>query len=465
MAHSFESPNGFVTALLTPAEMARADMLAGNVEALMEAAGRAVARAVLQRYKPCRVLVLAGPGNNGGDGRVAARYLAREGWPVRVLGLAEALPEDVKRAALVVDALFGAGLSRDISDPAAELLRAARRIVAVDVPSGLDGATGQVRGFAPQAELTVTFFRKKPGHLLYPGRALCGEVLLRQIGMPARVLDEIKPQCWENSPALFTLPRRTAAGHKYAAGDVTVLAGELPGAARLACAAARRAGAGMVTLAMETPKNMAAETPKHKSAEAPMALPEAGLILRTDPLDVLLQDRRRQTWVVGPGLGVAPAGATLAAVLAGGPRKILADADALTACAGAPEKLRGVAVITPHAAEFARVFGEIGADKLTAARRAAALCGAVVVLKGADTVIAAPDGRAAINANAPPHLATGGTGDVLAGLIAALLAQGMAPFEAACAGVWLHGEAANQSGPGLLAEDLPPLIPAVMAGL
>jgi ADP-dependent NAD(P)H-hydrate dehydratase / NAD(P)H-hydrate epimerase len=447
MAHSLKRPNVFMSELLTPAEMGRADALAGNVEALMEAAGRAVARAILQHYRPCHVLVLAGPGNNGGDGVVAARYLADAGWPVRVLRLAQANVADVRRAVLVIDALFGAGLQRDVAGKAAELLAAARRIVAVDVPSGVDGATGQVRGYAPQVELTVTFFRKKPGHLLYPGRGLCGEILLRQIGMPEQVLKEIRPQAWENSPALFALPHRAADGHKYVSGDVTVLSGSLPGAARLACAAARRAGAGMVTLA----------------ADVPMALPEAGLILRTDPLDILLQDKRRQTWVVGPGLGVAAAGAALAHLLAAGGKTILADADALTACAGVPEKLRGVAVITPHAGEFARVFGAIGADKLEAARRAAALCGAVVVLKGADTVIAAPDGRAAINSNAPPYLATGGTGDVLAGLIAALLAQGMVPFEAGCAGVWLHGQAANLAGPGLLAEDLPQHVAQAMA--
>jgi hydroxyethylthiazole kinase-like uncharacterized protein yjeF len=316
----------------------------------------------------------------------------------------------------------------------------------VDVPSGVDGSTGQVRGYAPQAELTVTFFRKKPGHLLYPGRGLCGEVLLRQIGMPDWVLADIQPQTWENGPALFTLPRRTAEGHKYAAGDLTVLSGAMPGAARLACAAARRAGAGMVTLA----------------ADAPATLPEAGLILRADPLEELLQDKRRVTWVVGPGLGVARAAKALSTLQADGGREILADADALTACKGAPEALRGVAIITPHAGEFERVFGPIGADRLQATRRAAASCGAVVVLKGADTVIAAPDGRAAINSNAPPWLATGGTGDVLAGLTASLLAQRMPRFEAACAGVWLHGAAAKLAGPDLLAEDLPQHLAAAM---
>jgi hydroxyethylthiazole kinase-like uncharacterized protein yjeF len=196
-------------------------------------------------------------------------------------------------------------------------------------------------------------------------------------------------------------------------------------------------------------------------AEAPAVLPEAGLILRTESLEELLQDARRQTWVCGPGLGVAEAGPKLAALIAAG-RVIVADADALTACAGAPERLRGVAVITPHEGEFVRVFGAPGPDKLAAARRAGAACGAVVVFKGADTVIAAPDGRAAINDNAPAWLATGGTGDVLSGLIAALLAQGMAPFEAACAGVWLHGAAARDCGPGMLAEDLPAAIPGVM---
>jgi hydroxyethylthiazole kinase-like uncharacterized protein yjeF len=434
--------------LLIPSEMARADEAAGNVEALMDAAGRAVARAILQRYRPCRVLVLAGPGNNGGDGKVAARYLAQAGWPVRVADAFTASVEDVRRAELVIDAVFGAGLSRDVSAQVADLLRAARRIIAVDVPSGVDGATGAVRGYAPQAELTITFFRKKPGHLLYPGRGLCGELLLCDIGMPNSVLEAINPQTWENTPALFTLPSRAATGHKYSAGDVTVLCGKLAGAARLACAAARRAGAGMVTLA----------------AKAPMVLPEAGLILRTDKLATLLQDDRRHTWVVGPGLGVERAGDALAQLIAK-QKTIVADADALTACAGAPEKLRGAAVITPHTGEFTRVFGAIGPSKLEAARRTAAATGAVTILKGADTVIAAPDGRAAINANAPVWLATGGTGDVLAGLTAALLAQGMAAFEAACAAVWLHGEAARSLGPGLLAEDLPAALPKVIVAL
>ena len=402
----------------------------------------------MRRCGKVPVLVLAGPGNNGGDGKVAARYLAQEGWPARVLDFREATPEEVARAGLVVDAVFGAGLSRDLDALTIALLRAARRIVAVDVPSGLDGGTGQIRGFAPQVEFTVTFVRKKPGHLLFPGRALCGEVLLRDIGMADAIIGQVRPDTWENGPALFRLPQRSAMGHKYSNGDVTILSGTLPGAARLAAMAARRAGAGMVSIA----------------AEDAAPLPEAGIMLRREPLDELLVDTRRKTWVVGPGLGVEAAGRKLARLLAGGELAIVADADALTACAGVPEKLRGVSVITPHEGEFTRLFGPLGQDKLAAARRAAALTGAVVVLKGPDSVIAAPDGVAAINANAPPWLATGGTGDVLAGLIAALLARGMAPFAAACAGVWLHGKAASQAGPGMLAEDLPPLLGRLAQG-
>jgi hydroxyethylthiazole kinase-like uncharacterized protein yjeF len=431
--------------ILTPAEMGRADALADNEAALMAAAGRAVARAVIRKYQPCRTLVLLGPGNNGGDGKVAARFLSEAGWPITLAPIATTTAAQVAAADLVIDAVFGAGLSRDISPPVADLLRAARRLVAIDIPSGVDGATGAVRGFAPRAELTVTFFRLKPGHLLYPGRGLCGEILLRDIGLPESVLESIKPQTFRNGPWLWTLPVQSGTGHKYSSGDVTVLCGTMPGAARLACAAARRVGAGMVTLLADTM----------------LIPPEAGLIVRADPLETLIADERRKIWVCGPGLGVGQAGEKLAALLAAG-KTVLADADALTAYTGAPEKLRGVAVITPHAGEFARVFGPHGPDKLGAVRAAAAATGAVTVLKGADTIIASPDGRAAINNNAPPWLATGGTGDILSGIIAALLAQGLPPFEAACAGVWLHGAAAQNIGPGLIAEDLPGAIPKVL---
>jgi hydroxyethylthiazole kinase-like uncharacterized protein yjeF len=421
--------------LLTPAEMAQVDARMPNLPALIQAAGRAVARAICEHFFPCRVLVLAGPGHNGADGAAAAEHLRAAGWPVTVKRPADATLCDIRRAGLVIDAVLGAGLSRDFAGPAVPLLRAARRIVAVDMPSGLDGATGAVRGFAARAALTVTFFRAKPGHYLLPGRALCGELIIRDIGIPSTLLPDI--QTWLNSPALWALPVRTTNSHKYISGDVTVLSGTMPGAARLACAAARHTGAGMVTLATDTG----------------FIPPEAGLIVRTDPLATLLKDERRKTFVCGPGLGPTAAEKFQAIVAAG--RQIVADADALTGFAGAPESLRGATIITPHEGEFARLFGPRTTDKLTAARAAASLTGAVTVLKGADTVIAAPDGRAAINNNAPDALATGGTGDVLSGICAALLAQNMAPFEAACAAVWLHGAAGAECGPGLLAEDLP----------
>lgn len=446
MAYLFQQPENFKGALLTPAQMSKADALANTTIQLMQAAGWAVARTIMQRFKPLSTLVLTGPGNNGGDGKVAAFYLAQAGWPVQVKDFREAQCTDSARAGLVIDAIFGAGLSRELDPHTTALLQAAKQLVAIDVPSGLDGATGQVRGFAPQAALTVTFVRKKPGHLLFPGRALCGELVLRDIGMKDEIIAKIAPQTWENSPALFQLPTRSAMSHKYSHGDLTILCGTLPGAARLAGMAARRAGVGMVSLATE---------------QALPPLPEAGLLLRHEPLATLLQDPRRRDWVVGPGLGVEQAAQALPHLLNQPGLRVLADADALSACAGAPQNLRGVQVITPHEGEFTRLFGAIGPDKLSTARKAAALINAVVVLKGADSVIAAPDGTAAINSNAPPWLATAGTGDVLAGLIAAYMAQGLSPFCAACAGVWVHGAAATKAGPGMLAEDLPGFISSV----
>lgn len=450
--------------LLTPTEMSEADRLAVEagvpIAVLMANAGRAVARAMQRRFRPCRTLVLVGPGNNGGDGYVAARLLHQAGWPVTVAAtaaprrgseVAEAArrwrgptarfgARAVGRAELVIDAVFGAGLTRDVDGVTAETLRAARRLVAVDVPSGVDGATGAVRGFAPHAELTVTFFRRKPGHLLLPGRDLCGEVVLADIGVPARVLARVKPDTFVNGPGLFVLPEPGAAAHKYARGTVTVCGGDMPGAARLAALAARRAGAGLVSI-------LAGGSP------AAWAGVEPGTIVLTGSLAEALADARRKVWVCGPGLGAARARDAFGALVAAG-RAVVGDADVFSAFAGAPAKLKGAAVLTPHAGEFARVWGDPGGDRLAAARRAAKQSGAALVLKGSDTVIAAPDGRAAINEGAPAWLATAGSGDVLAGAIAACLAQGLAPFEAACAGVWLHTRAGQRAGAGLVAEDL-----------
>jgi hydroxyethylthiazole kinase-like uncharacterized protein yjeF len=457
--------------LPTPAQMAVADRAAPGLGTpglvLMQNAGAAVARAA-RRFGPCRTLVLCGPGGNGGDGWVAARMLAQMGWPVAVAmwgaprdGSDAAAMRDrwrgpvvpfsaveSARVELVIDAVFGAGLRDDVPDAVADVLAVARRVLAVDVPSGVDGATGQRRGRVRVANATVTFVARKPGHLLLPGRGLCGAVELADILMPAGALPPV--DTWRNTQALWTLPEPVATSHKYTRGHVTVMGGDrMTGAARLAASAARRGGAGLVTLAAP-----AAAVETYRTGEP-------GLIVLDDPLSTLLQDPRRKTWVCGPGLSQEAARAALPVLIAAG-REIVADADALGAAAGAPEQLVGCTVITPHAGEFARVFGPVGPDKPGAARAAAARIGAVVVLKGADTVIAAPDGRLAINDDAPPWLATAGSGDVLAGLVGAVLAQGMPAWEAACAAVWLHGRAAILAGQGMVAEDLlAHLVPAM----
>lgn len=459
--------------LLTPDQMGRADAAAPGFgvpgPVLMDAAGRAVARAVTRRFRPCRTLVLAGPGNNGGDGYVAARLLAQAGWPVTLAALAPPragsdaagaaarwtgpsapfTPEEAARADLVIDAVFGAGLARDVGGIVAETLRAARRIVAVDVPSGLDGATGGVRGYAPRADLTVTFFRLKPGHLLLPGRTLCGDCVLADIGMPLVVLPAIAPDIFLNAPGLWTLPALPTEAHKYTRGHVTILGGaEMTGAARLTAEAARRIGAGLVTIAAEARADI-------------YRMGAPGALVTEAPVSDLLADPRRTVWVCGPGLGEEAARAALPVLLASG-RRIVGDADVFSARAGNPDGLRGAAVLTPHAGEFARVFGA-PADRLSAARAAARRTGAVMLLKGPDTIIAAPDGRAAINDQAPPWLATAGAGDVLAGMIAGLLAQGMADWDAACAAAWLHGRAAAHAGRGMVVEDLLPALPLAWA--
>lgn len=455
--------------------MGRADGAAiaagGSGLALMEAAGAAVARAARRRWRPVRTLVLCGPGNNGGDGYVAARLLQQAGWPVAVSALGEPRPgtaaavmrgrwrggvvpfraEETRRAGLVIDALFGAGLARDIDAVVADMLRPAREVLAVDVPSGLDGATGQARGEVRAATATVTFFRFKPGHLLHPGRGLCGSLVLADIGLPASVLEGIAPRAMLNSPAAWRAQLRQAgaADHKYSRGAIAIPAGRgMTGAALLAARAARRAGAGHLTVVAPDP-----------ATAAVLRSAEPGLIVAdTAPARV-------RALVLGPGLPPDAATRTLVRAALRGTAEVLVDAGALTAFAGTPGALRGATWLTPHDAEFAQLFGPLlsgpAPDRLAAARAAAAETGAIVVLKGAATIIAAPDGRAAINAHAPPWLATAGSGDVLAGTIVGL---GIAdPFAAACAAVWLHGEAANAAGEGLVAEDLPDRLPAAIA--
>jgi len=375
-------------------------------------------------------------------------------------------PAALEGAELVVDAIFGAGLSRALEGPAEETLAAAAQkgtpIVAIDVPSGVMGDTGEVLG-AVAVVLTVTFFRKKPGHLLLPGRLLCGEVIVTDIGTPPSVLDTIMPKTFENDPALWLahLPRPKSGGNKYSRGHALISGGyPMTGAARMAARAAARAGAGLTTIAVTEialPIYAAALT---SIMVRPIAAPA--------DFDRLLEDRRISAFLIGPGAGVGEETRSRALAMLGSGRATLLDADAITSFQDDPEALdRAIVdacVVTPHEGEFKRVFDASG-DKLQRTRAAARRSGAIIVLKGADTVIAAPDGRAIINANAPPTLATAGSGDVLSGIVLGLLAQGMEPFLAAAAAVWLHGAAAVAFGPGLIAEDLPDLLPSVFRRL
>jgi hydroxyethylthiazole kinase-like uncharacterized protein yjeF len=479
------------SAVLRVAQMQEADRLteaAGTPGVqLMRNAGAAVARETMARWPPKSVSVLCGPGNNGGDGFVAASLLASAGWPVRValMGSVSRLRGDaaihaanwtggieplgtaaLDGADLILDALFGAGLNRPLEADAAQVLRAAaeRRlpIVAVDVPSGLMGDTGESLG-AVQAALTVTFTRKKPAHLLLPGRTLCGTLVVADIGTPQSVLRRIEADTWENDLASWRdrLPSLDASGNKYSRGHALLIGGyPTTGAARMAARAAARMGAGLTTVAV--PERALDVYAASLTSIMVKPLAEARDLAR------LLEDRRFTACLIGPGAGVSEETRGRAHTMLGSGRPVLLDADALTVFAQRPEELfraiQGACVLTPHEGEFARLFDPSG-DKLTRARRAARESGASIVLKGADTVIAAPDGRAVINANAPPTLATGGSGDVLGGMILGLLAQGMEPFAAAAAAVWLHGAAACDFGPGLLAEDLPDLLPGVLRRL
>lgn len=479
------------TALLTTTQMAQVDRLtivSGISGAmLMESAGRSVAQTILQRWRPRPVLVLCGPGNNGGDGFVAARRLAEAGWPVRVALLVprdhlcgdaarhaaiwqgpveELAPEALDGAELVVDAIFGAGLSRALDVAITQTLATAAElgltIVAIDVPSGLMGDTGANVG-AVQASLTVTFFRKKPGHLLQPGRALCGEVVVADIGTPMSVFDTLVPDAFENNPSLWldALPMLQPDGHKYTRGHALICGGyPSTGAARLSARAAARVGAGLVTIAVEPhalPVYAAALT-------SVMVTPIADLA----DVDSLLADARYSGLLIGPGAGLNDATRERVLAMLNTGRPTVLDADALSVFKNDPDELMrsitGPCVLTPHEGEFKRLFDDTG-DKLSRARNAAKRSGAILVLKGSDTVIAAPDGRAIINTNAPPTLATAGSGDVLAGLVLGLMTQGMEPFLAAAAAVWLHGAAATEFGIGLVAEDLSEVLPIVLQRL
>jgi ADP-dependent NAD(P)H-hydrate dehydratase / NAD(P)H-hydrate epimerase len=485
--------------LLTAEEMGRADRLTieGGIKGavLMENAGRAVADEVSRRFPDAEtVTVLCGPGNNGGDGFVAARHLRERGYKVRLgfNGDPACLPPDAAAMAklwgegreklsadllaggdVVVDALFGAGLARPIEGAFAELIddvnASGLPVVAIDVPSGIDGTTGEVRGTVIEAVSTVTFFRLKPGHLLLPGRFHCGEVKLAQIGIPDSVLTTIAPKTFANEPLLWlsNFPWPKPEGHKYARGHAVVVSGPAysTGAARLGARGALRIGAGLVTVASprDAIKVNAAQLTAIMVREADDARALANL----------LADERKNAVLIGPGIGVGERTKELVLAALASKAAVVLDADAITSFSDDAKRLFAVirsrkapVIMTPHDGEFARLFGDIrAASKLERAREAAAHSGVVILLKGSDTVVAAPDAIASVNATTSPWLATAGSGDVLGGMVAGLLAHGMTAFQAASAAVWLHGSAAKTFGPGLIAEDIPEMLPAVLRDL
>jgi hydroxyethylthiazole kinase-like uncharacterized protein yjeF len=489
--------------VLTSEEMERADRLAiaeGTPGfALMLSAGQAVAEVAMDLMGDGPIVVVAGRGNNGGDGFVAAAELAARGREVSVILLCErdslrgdaALaargwkypvlpfnPQALGRPALIIDALFGAGLNRSVKGEPHDMIEAINAngapILSVDLPSGINGTTAAVMGIAVRATETVTFFRRKPAHLLLPGRFHCGHVRVADIGIDARVLEEIKPQTFENAPQFWRMsfPVPKIDGHKYVRGHAVVVSGGIAttGAARLAARGCLRAGAGLVTVA--SPRDALAVNASALSAVMVHAIDTESEFAE------LLTDKRLNACVIGPGAGLGERTRDFVLAALSAKRSLVLDADALTSFAEAPDRLFQAikashdqqVVLTPHEGEFPRLFSDMSnkhpdRSKLERVRAAAERSGAIVLLKGADTVVASPDGRAIIADNAPPWLATAGAGDVLAGMIAGMLAQGVPAFEAASIGVWMHGEAAREAGPGLIAEDLPETLPAVFRRL
>jgi ADP-dependent NAD(P)H-hydrate dehydratase / NAD(P)H-hydrate epimerase len=454
----------------------------------MERAGAAVADVIAARLKPCQVLVLCGPGNNGGDGYVCARHLVDHGynvtiaawensqhiksdaakmrklWHRPVLSIAD-VDEQGLNHDLVVDALFGTGFNRPVAAPQAQqvqrIIARSSRCVAIDVPSGVDCDSGAIISDMVRADLTVTFGVRKLCHALQPAASHCGEVILAKIGLSGYVEKAVQL----NMPPKPLLPLQTA--HKYQRGGVLVASGGLAqtGAARLAARAALRGGAGAVTLL--SPKDALLVNAHHLTAI---------MLKKVDDVDSMVaaaSDARVRTMVIGPAHGVTDYTRACVMALLESNIALVLDADALTVFAGqsdaffkAIQARAATTILTPHAGEFAKLFPDIThASKVERARAAAARSGAVLLYKGADTVIAAPDGRACVSTHGTPWLATAGTGDVLAGIIAARLAQGEGGFEAACAGAWLHGDAGIRCGPGLIAEDLVERLPDVLSSL
>jgi len=465
--------------------------------ALMESAGRGVAEEVVRRFpRGSKVLVCCGPGNNGGDGFVCARTLRERGYHVR-LGLLckpEELKPDPKEMArrwdetiepltaksidgaeVIVDAIWGAGLKGPVNGPVGQIIEETTQrklpVVAVDVPTGIDATFGNVQGTAFDAVSTVTFFRRKTGHVLLPGKRHCGDVKTVDIGIPSTVLADIAPQTFLNEPDFWLryYPRIKEDGHKYDRGHAVVVSGpmESTGSARMSARASLRIGAGLVSVA----------TSKAAFYINAAQLTSIMLAVYDGPAglaDIFVSDTRRNAFLIGPGAGVSQeTRENVAAALSSESTAVL-DADALNSFEGQGQDLfeliqqrSAPTILTPHKGEFDRLFPELdnAESKLEQTKRAAEISGGVVIFKGPDTVVAAPDGLSAISEDSPPWLATAGTGDVLAGMVTGLCAQGMSPFDAAAAAVWMHAELARSCGPGMIAEDMADVLPALLQRL
>lgn len=478
--------------VLTADEMKKADAaaIAGGISGitLMEQAGAAVASTIIQKTEPCPVLVLCGPGNNGGDGFIAAARLKKAGWNVRVActvkksalkgdaalaakeweGEPESLNSNlgVKDAGLIIDAVFGTNFAGALPPEIVTLfdkIRAKKLLVAaVDVPSGMDATTGVTAVGVLKADMTITFCRKKLAHVLMPSKSFCGRLHVALIGVTDQIVAGLKTSVFENDPGLWLrdFPVPGPESHKYSRGHALIYGGpQRTGAACLAAFAAQRAGAGVVTIT-----SLPDSAYIYKQYRASLMVDEW---CTPEDFKALLRDERRNTILLGPGAGLNDSFKENVETALLFNKTAVLDADIFSAFKDSPKDLFSKLspdkhILSPHEGEFERLFGVLEGNKLERARKAAKTANAIVLLKGADTIIAAPDGTAIIHANAPSTLATAGSGDVLAGLMTGLMAQGMSPFSAAAAGAWLHAESARNFGLGLTAEDIINHIPQAL---
>ena len=476
--------------ILSASQMVKADSLTIengiSGETLMENAGVSVADFIKTKFSKRKTLILCGPGNNGGDGFVVARHLKESGWDVDLASMIDvrSYKKDallmakkwngntisfdniqLKNYDLFIDAIFGTGLSKEISGLTASIINKTNKkntdVVAIDIPSGVNSDNGEILGIAFKAKYTITFARKKIGHVIYPGKEKCGDIYIKDIDIAER---HIKSNIMENLPDLWLkgLPFPTEEQHKYDRGHSVISGGDIDsaGAAVLSAKAALVTGAGLVTVLCPN-----GATPLYASKlTAVMNKP----IHSTDEFSSFIKGKKVTSVLLGPGNGVSERTKKFALEALKMKKRCVLDADAISVFKDLPKELfntiKSDVILTPHEGEFKRLFSFEG-NKVEKTQKAAKISKCTIVLKGSDTVIASPDGRTAINTNAPPTLATAGSGDVLAGIISALLANGMDSFKAACAGVWIHSQAANLFGLGLTAEDISKQIPCVLSDI